>query len=161
VYSIGKILFEAIEGKLTDKVRPLKQARLSNPDTDFRAALNRIVMDATAEDPKQRIASARELKERLTQILYCQAGPLSEAARFSKTTPAMRMFSQFNGLHGFLRYAAAIFLEVVVNGTSLYGPGGINIHSRPYRRFIVLIITFKMLTCRLTGRSHIELRHNA
>jgi len=78
VYSIGKILFEVVEGKISDKVRPLKQVRLSNPDTDFRAALNRIIMDATVEDPKLRIPSAKELKNRLSQLLYCPGGPVSD-----------------------------------------------------------------------------------
>ncbi len=81
VYSIGKILFEIAEGKISDKVRPLKQVRLSNTDTDFRAALNRIVMDATVEDPRLRIPSALELKNRLSQLLYCPGGQVQSASK--------------------------------------------------------------------------------
>ena len=90
VYSIGKILFEVVEGKMTDKVKPLKQVRLSNPETDFRAALNRIVMDASAEDPNQRVRSAKEFKNRLSQLLYCIGNQVSEETRFSKMkTPGL------------------------------------------------------------------------
>jgi serine/threonine-protein kinase len=84
VYSIGKILFEVVEGRITDKVKPLKQARLSSTDTNFRAGLNRIVMDATAEDPNLRIRSAKELKNRLSQLLYCPDSRFSEEHRYSK-----------------------------------------------------------------------------
>lgn len=81
VYSIGKILSEAVEGKITEKVRPLKQARLSDTSNDFRAALNRIVMEATAEDPNQRTASAEALKNQLSQLLYCPAETPAEESR--------------------------------------------------------------------------------
>lgn len=71
IYSIGKILFEALEGKIPDKAKPFQQASLSKRETPLLETLNRIVMEATAVNPMQRIRSAKEFKEKLVQILYC------------------------------------------------------------------------------------------
>lgn len=72
IFSIGRILYEVVEGRITDKVKPFKQVRLSNTESDYLKTLNEIVMAATAEKHKERIGSARELKERLLQLEYCQ-----------------------------------------------------------------------------------------
>lgn len=72
IFSIGRILYEVVEGKISDNLRPFKQARLSNPDTDYLKALNDVIMAATAENPADRIGSARELKDRLLKLHYCR-----------------------------------------------------------------------------------------
>ncbi len=71
IYSIGKILYELVEGKISQKMKPFKQAMLSNPDTDYLRTLNSIIMAATEENPNQRIGSAHELKSRLLQLNHC------------------------------------------------------------------------------------------
>ncbi|RJQ62943.1 MAG: serine/threonine protein kinase [Desulfobacteraceae bacterium] len=71
IYSIGKILYEVVEGKISEKAKPFKQAKLSNSDTEFLQALNRVIMDATDENPNLRIPSVDVLKERLMGLLYC------------------------------------------------------------------------------------------
>jgi serine/threonine-protein kinase len=76
IYSIGKILYEIVEGKMSDKAKPFKQAELSNKSSNFLIALNAIVMAATAEKTHERIQSADELKSRLMQLLYCAVGSL-------------------------------------------------------------------------------------
>jgi serine/threonine-protein kinase len=81
IYSIGKILFEAVEGKISGKAKPFQQVSLSKRETPFLEALNRIVMEATLINPMQRTQSARELKEKLMQLLYCDSGLSREASR--------------------------------------------------------------------------------
>ena len=39
IYSLGKILYEAVEGKISDKTKPFLQVKLSNTDTNYRKAL--------------------------------------------------------------------------------------------------------------------------
>lgn len=68
IFSIGRILFEVVEGTITEKVKAFKQVRLSRVDTDYLMELNEIVMAATAESTPERIRSARELKDRLLQL---------------------------------------------------------------------------------------------
>ena len=85
IYAIGKILYEVVEGKMSEKIKPFKQARLPNADTPFLQALNEIVMNATEENPNQRISSAKDLKERLMALIYCRRadGEPAKAARRS------------------------------------------------------------------------------
>ncbi len=71
IYSLGKILYEAVDGTITDKVKPFKQARISRTDSHFFKGLAEIIADATAENPKERISSARELMVRLSSLLHC------------------------------------------------------------------------------------------
>jgi eukaryotic-like serine/threonine-protein kinase len=80
IYSIGKILFEIVEGKMSDKAKPFKQVELSNKSSDFLGALNAVIMAATAENQHERIQSAQELKSRLMQLLYCAGADPARSA---------------------------------------------------------------------------------
>ncbi|MEE4603828.1 MAG: serine/threonine-protein kinase [Desulfobacteraceae bacterium] len=78
IFSIGRIIYEVVEGKLTDKIKPFKQVHLPNTETDYLKALNEIIMSATAENLGERIKSARELKDRLLQLHSCRLDGSSE-----------------------------------------------------------------------------------
>jgi serine/threonine-protein kinase len=69
IYSLGKILFEAIEGKVTPETIPFKSVRLANPDTPFFQKLSRIINDATAEDKKERLGSVEEFRNALVEAI--------------------------------------------------------------------------------------------
>jgi len=62
IYSLGKILYEAVDGKISSKVLPFKGAALSNPDTPFLQKLNQIIKDATADKKKDRLKSVGDLR---------------------------------------------------------------------------------------------------
>jgi len=68
IYSIGKILYEAVDGKISGKSTPLKQVRLDHPNTRYLRDLNAIVMAATEENPKDRISSVGELRNLLLDL---------------------------------------------------------------------------------------------
>ena len=61
IYSLGKILFEAVEGKMPSTTIPFKSAKLSKPNTPFFQALDRIIQDATAEDKDKRSGIGGEI----------------------------------------------------------------------------------------------------
>ena len=65
IYSLGKILFEAMAGP--EALRPLtfKQAALSSPESPFFAALGKIIASATAESPLERTGSVPEMIRQL------------------------------------------------------------------------------------------------
>lgn len=71
VYALGKILYEAVEGKMVDSKTacPLKGVCLSNPCTPFLKGLDVIVQEATAEDLKQRTQSVKAIQEALERLL--------------------------------------------------------------------------------------------
>lgn len=90
IFAIGRILHEVAEGKITEQVKPFKQVRLSNLDTDYRRALNAVIMSATTENPGERIKSAQELKDCLLQIHYCRLDALPMEETPKKSTELKR-----------------------------------------------------------------------
>ncbi len=72
IFAIGRILFEAVEGKITEKITPFKQVQLTNTaSSEYYKSLNSVIMAATDENPMERIGSVRELRERLIDIGEC------------------------------------------------------------------------------------------
>jgi eukaryotic-like serine/threonine-protein kinase len=69
MYSLGKILFEAIEGRMPPTTIPFKSAKLSKPNTPFFQALDRIIQEATAEDRDVRLDSAQKMRRALQQAV--------------------------------------------------------------------------------------------
>lgn len=70
VYALGKILYEAVIGKMDKKTAfPLKSVSVQCPDTPFLKRLDLIIRKATAEDKEQRTPSVKVLKEQLERLL--------------------------------------------------------------------------------------------
>jgi len=69
IYSLGKMLYEAIEGRITSTNLPFKQVHLSDPKTVFFKELDRIIQKATAENKEERIESVDSLRKTLLQAL--------------------------------------------------------------------------------------------
>jgi serine/threonine protein kinase len=71
IYSLGKVLYEAVSGRMVDKetALPWREAHLRLTDTPFLRELDRIVRRATAEDRSQRTPSAGALRLSLVRLL--------------------------------------------------------------------------------------------
>jgi serine/threonine protein kinase len=71
VYALGKILYEAVEGKMVDHKTscPLKGVCLSNPSTPFLKELDLVIQESTAEDREKRTPSVKVLREALERLL--------------------------------------------------------------------------------------------
>jgi len=80
VYSLGKILFEAVEGRIGPDTMPFKQAGLSKRGSSFFEKLDLIIQGATAEDRNERIDSVEKLRSALLEVLSVkEAGEADEA----------------------------------------------------------------------------------
>jgi serine/threonine-protein kinase len=69
IYSLGKILYEAVNGKIGKETIPFKTAGLPNPDTPFFQKLDKIIRDATAEKKEERLDSAEKLGDALEDAI--------------------------------------------------------------------------------------------
>jgi serine/threonine-protein kinase len=82
IYSLGKILFEAIAGKIGEGTLPFKTATLENPETRFFEELDRIIQKTTAEKKEERTDSVDNLHNALLDAIDTLKKP--EAVRVSK-----------------------------------------------------------------------------
>ena len=69
IYALGKILFEAVEGKIVSKTIPLKSVKLKETTHPFLEKIDAIVQKATHEDPVKRYQSVEELKLAVKEVL--------------------------------------------------------------------------------------------
>ncbi len=96
IYSLGKILYEAIEGKIPSNIVPFKSVRLKEAKTPFFQKLDRVIQKATAEDIRDRFQSVESMKEALSDALRLvhvpgeQSGQQSSASGRRPSTPFPR-----------------------------------------------------------------------
>jgi serine/threonine-protein kinase len=69
IFSLGKILYEAIDGKFDQKSLPFKTSSLANPDTPFFRKLDQNIRDATAEKKEDRLDSVDKLHNALIEAI--------------------------------------------------------------------------------------------
>lgn len=69
IYSLGKILYEAIIGKLDQKTVPFKAVCLDAPGTDFLKIMDGIIRKATDENHQNRYQTVSELRQALLHAL--------------------------------------------------------------------------------------------
>jgi serine/threonine protein kinase len=69
IFSLGRILYEALTGKISKETIPFKTVKLSNPTTPFLQKLDQIIQRATAEDREQRLSSVEEMRQLLREAI--------------------------------------------------------------------------------------------
>jgi serine/threonine protein kinase len=69
VYSLGKILFEAVDGKITTGTTPFKNVSLLEAESPFFKRLDRIISEATEENRSKRTKSVKDLRDQLIELL--------------------------------------------------------------------------------------------
>ena len=88
IYSIGKILFEAITGKIGEGTIPFKTVSLPNAESPFFEKLDRVIQDATAEDRKNRFESVAQLRTAILEAIdVYKKQPATEFLPGSKRSP--------------------------------------------------------------------------
>jgi serine/threonine-protein kinase len=69
IYSLGKILYEAIDGKIGQGTIPFKAASLQAVETPFFQKLDRVIREATAEQKENRFDSVDKLHNALQDAI--------------------------------------------------------------------------------------------
>jgi serine/threonine-protein kinase len=69
VYSLGKMLYEALVGKLTSKMKPFQKERLPDPATPFFQTLDQIIQQCTTEKKEDRLKSVTLLRNALADAI--------------------------------------------------------------------------------------------
>ncbi len=70
IYSLGKILYEALSGKIASAQIPFKQAGLKDPQSAFFKALDQVIRNSTIENKSERFQSVEVFKTGVEKILY-------------------------------------------------------------------------------------------
>lgn len=69
IYSLGKIIYEAVDGKIPEKTIPFRQAKLKEAETPFWKKINTIIRKATDERPENRYQSIEELQAAVQDVV--------------------------------------------------------------------------------------------
>jgi len=102
IYSLGKILYEAVEGKIGQETIPFKSVGLQDKETPFFQQLDRIIQHATAEKKEKRLQSVEELRKTLL-----------DALETFKTEPAVET-AEPAGRFSFLAQPVLIWAGIVI-----------------------------------------------
>ncbi len=72
IYSLGKILYETIVGKISTTSNPIhfKRVGLKKPETPFFKAMDQIIQKATAENKEDRFQSIEEFRNNIVKALH-------------------------------------------------------------------------------------------
>ncbi|MBW1980519.1 MAG: protein kinase [Deltaproteobacteria bacterium] len=111
IYSLGKILYEAVSGKQPADSLPFKSVKLANTETIFLQELDKIIQNATAEEREDRISSVAVFKQALLEVLD---GEVSASATPLTTSTAAETA-------GWNRQLIAVMLSLIIVG--LVGTG--------------------------------------
>jgi serine/threonine-protein kinase len=90
IYALGKILYEAVEGKLDQSTPPFKQVSLKDPSAPMLRALDGVIRKATDEDPNRRYPSIAELRLDLLALLERPAPSALSESKHVSSPPLVR-----------------------------------------------------------------------
>jgi len=109
IYALGKMLFEAVDGKQDKKMIPFKSVGLNAPATDLLKAIDEIIRKATDENPNDRYQTIAELRTALLQTL-------KSIHETDKAIPAGMLAPR----HSRWLWAGIIAVLVAVGGMTIY-----------------------------------------
>jgi serine/threonine protein kinase len=89
IYALGKILYEAVDGRMSSGTIPFKNARLKKAETLFFQSIDNIIQRATEEEKEARLGSVEQLKEDLKKVLEEEPARTSPSPAPEKAAPVL------------------------------------------------------------------------
>jgi serine/threonine protein kinase len=114
IYSLGKILFEAIAGEISRNAKPLKRASLKDPDRPFFKKLDEVIQAATAEDLDERLGSVGEMRDAILDALgtAVSTGKTRRRSYFSTPRPFLSVLSPKKRIWGGIILASILLVLI-------------------------------------------------
>lgn len=97
IYALGKILYEAVDGRVRANTLPFKQASLKNINSLFFEKLDGVIQKATAEEKQSRTGSVKDLRNALIEAFGSAVHVKS--GRVVPNSPGSAIFSEIFSAH--------------------------------------------------------------
>src|SRR4030042_6974309 len=97
---MGKILCEALSGKMDPKTIPFKKASLKDPQTAFFKGLDQVIQKATAESREERHESAAKLRSAIESAITTSRAKGKVGAHFSAPLTKLPIGTRRNWIFG-------------------------------------------------------------
>jgi eukaryotic-like serine/threonine-protein kinase len=115
IYSLGKILFEAIIGDTVKETVPFKEVGLVNPGTPFLQKLDQIIRLATAEDKDRRLPSTEQFRTLILEAIKESGTKAAGKTSDAETQPqASRIVPKLPQWSGFAMSLIILLLFIVI-----------------------------------------------
>jgi serine/threonine-protein kinase len=109
IYSLGKILYEAVCGKMAPAMIPYRKVCLVDPESAFYRSLDRIIQQATAEDLKDRVPSVQVLAGAITELLEAEKASAQNQETLRPSSPRARRAHYIAAVLALLLLASTVF----------------------------------------------------
>lgn len=124
IYALGKILFEAVHGTLTEKVLPFTSVSIINPQGDFLTEMSEVIRKATLEKAEDRYQTVAELRGALQNALCMLEKDDTDNSGSKSTAAYSGFFSSRRTIWLSLGIAVAIISVLLMSIYHLAGDRG-------------------------------------
>ncbi len=137
IYALGKILYEAVDGKMADNAIPFTMEKLSKAETAFFKRLDEIIQTATDEKLENRYQSIGELKAAITEALDLAGREEKISAGQEKAPPSSTFYKSGKMFIALGAVAAALIISLSYTGYHYFQKHVVNPSETRVRQLVL------------------------